>query len=192
MDEQEQKIKEMEAEIARLTRLVHYDPLTDIFNRRGFLEMTERLFHFVSYNSTTIERRTGLQIPFSIIFLDVDHFKQINDTYGHGAGDEALKTVAATLHSNIRSGDILGRMGGEEFAVALVAASSHSGGMIAEKLRHAIEAVQFIWEGKHVPLTASFGVAEYQGEASLLEVIDKADKAMYRAKEAGRNRVVVS
>lgn len=188
----EEQIKDMETELARLSHLVYYDELTGLFNRRGFLEEAERAFRLISYGNTSLERRTGFQIPFSIVFADIDNFKSINDTHGHAAGDEALKTVAQTLHRSLRTGDLLGRLGGEEFVIALIGADAERGARIAKKLCAALEGVSFTWEGTLIPLTASFGVAEYANEPTLLDVVGKADRAMYRAKEGGRNRVAIA
>lgn len=188
----EEQLLHMEQELARLNKLVHFDELTGLFNRRGFLEEAERIFHLVSYGDTSLERRTGFQIPFSIVFLDIDNFKNINDTYGHGAGDEALKVLADAMRHNLRTGDLFGRLGGEEFVVALLGASAKRAALIAEKLRSALEHRGFSWEGTSIVLTASFGVAEYENEPTLLELIAKADHAMYQAKQAGKNRIIVS
>jgi diguanylate cyclase (GGDEF)-like protein len=188
----EEQLRLMELELARLSKLVYHDELTALFNRRGFLEEAERVFHLISYGDTSLERRTGFQIPFSIVFLDIDNFKSINDTYGHDAGDAALKALADTMRTSLRAGDLFGRLGGEEFVVALIGASAKRAALIGEKLRAALERIQFSWEETPIPLTASFGVAEYDNEATLLELISKADRAMYQAKEAGKNRVVVS
>ena len=185
-------MKEMQTELARLTKLVYYDDLTGLLNRRGFNEEAGRAFPLVSYGTTNIERRVGFQIPFSVIFLDIDNFKALNDTHGHAAGDAALKVVADVLRIHLRTGDLYGRMGGEEFVAAIIGASAHHASTIAEKLRESLEQMQFEWEGVHIPLTASFGVAEYTTEQTLHGLIGKADRAMYQAKRAGKNRVVVS
>lgn len=187
-----EQIKKMQEELTRLTRLVYYDELTGLMNRRGFMEEAERVFHLVSYGSTSLERRTGFQIPFSVVFIDLDNFKSLNDTYGHSAGDEALKTVTNILRHSLRTGDLFGRLGGEEFVAAIIGASARRAMLIAEKLRLALEQMPFIWEGTHIPLTASFGVAEYTEEQTLQELIDKADRAMYQAKQQGKNRTVMS
>lgn len=175
-------IKKLEAELERLQRLVHYDELTEILNRRGFNEEAGKAFRAVSFGRTEIERRIGFQIPFSILFIDLDDFKILNDIRGHEAGDKALKKVAEILRLGLRASDIFGRWGGEEFVVALLGANVNAAKAVAEKLRRDIA---------EAGLSASVGVASYQKEKSLAELIDSADKAMYQAKKKGKNRVIV-
>lgn len=177
----EKDIKQLEKELARLQKLVFYDELTGIFNRRGFSEEAGKAFRAVSFSRIEIERRIGFQIPFSLLFIDLDDFKKINDTCGHEAGDKALKKVAQVLKTNLRSSDIFGRWGGEEFIVVLLGANANAAKNVAEKLRQDIEKTK---------LSASIGVVSYGKEKSLVKLIDFADKAMYRAKKKGKNRVV--
>lgn len=182
--------RKAEEELQRLRKLVYYDELTGIFNRRGFMEEAQHQFHLVSYGTTGIERRTGFQIPFSIVFFDIDDFKQVNDSYGHVTGDLALKTIALVLRMNLRDGDLYGRWGGEEFIVAMLGANKERAFIIADKIRIALSDFKFVVEGRRIPLTASFGSATYGEEKTLQELIERADKAMYRAKETGKNRVI--
>ncbi len=190
----EKDLKKMEEEIDRLRKLVYYDELTGLLNRRGFLHEAEREFNFVSNNTTTLERRTGFQIPFSVIFLDLDNFKNINDTYGHDVGDEALKVIGKILNEQLRAGDMPGRLGGEEFVITLVGANIERTKVIAEKLRVIIEAHELRSGDKKIPLTASFGVAEYleDKDNDVQALIKRADDAMYKAKQEGKNRIVVA
>ncbi|MCC6404941.1 MAG: GGDEF domain-containing protein [Candidatus Yanofskybacteria bacterium] len=188
----EDTIKQLEDEIERLRHLVYYDELTGLLNRRGFLHEAGAEFHLVSYGMSTVERRVGAQIPFAVVFCDLDDFKGINDTHGHAAGDRALKVAATTLQQSLRHGDVVARWGGEEFVVALVGAGAANAERIAEKLRKNIEQVQVVHDGTHIPLTGSFGVASYEHEESLEKVIERADRAMYASKSAGKNRVTTA
>ena len=181
----------LEEELDRLTKLVYYDELTEILNRRGFLQEAEKAFRRISFGQTPIERRIRTQIPFSIIFIDLDGFKEINDNYGHDAGDLALKSVAAVLKEQLRSGDIFARWGGEEFIVALLGSASESAKIAAEKLCRGIENNELIINGERLKMNASLGIKTYDDDKSLIDIINCADKAMYEAKKQGKNQVVV-
>jgi diguanylate cyclase (GGDEF)-like protein len=186
-----ENIVALENELARLTKLVYYDELTGILNRRGFLEEAEKQFRGISFGKTPLERRVGIQIPFSIVYIDLDDFKKINDSFGHDAGDLALQNVAVVLREQLRASDVFARWGGEEFVVALVGASAESARIAAEKIRQGIESREMKFEGKNFHVTASFGIKAYQKEKSLTGIIAAADKAMYSAKRLGKNRVVI-
>lgn len=188
---EKRNIEELMAELERLRKLVYFDELTGVLNRRGFQEEAGKIFQAVSLGRTELERRIQRQIPFSIVFLDIDDFKHINDRYGHAAGDVALRGVAMMTQKHLRSGDLIGRWGGEEFVIALVGAGKSIAKAVAEKLRSFISEVKLPLDGETVQLTASLGVVQYGGEDSLLEIINNADKAMYQAKQEGKNRVVV-
>ncbi len=157
------------------------DPLTGIYNRRVFKERIEMEFErFVRY-------KTG----FSLLFFDVDHFKQVNDTYGHEAGDRALKGIAQSTRSVLRKSDVFARFGGEEFVVILFETDIDHALVVAEKLRDLIENAEFMYEGRRVPITISIGVTESrESDADSESVIKRSDSLLYRAKELGRNRVV--
>ena len=188
----EDKIEALEEELKRLTKLVYHDELTGILNRRGFSKEAEEQFKGISLGDTLVERRTHNQIPYAVIFIDLDDFKKINDTYGHAIGDIALKTVSSVLAEQLRGGDVFGRWGGEEFVVGLLGASAELARHVAEKLRVAIErCVIKTEEGHSINLSASFGVKEHDNEKSVSEMLDSADDAMYEAKKNGKNRVVV-
>jgi diguanylate cyclase (GGDEF)-like protein len=183
-------LKKLLAEIKRLNFLAYYDELTKVYNRRGFLENTEKIFKAVVYRKKELERRIGYFVPLSIIFLDIDNFKKINDKYGHQIGDKALQKVSEVLKARLRESDIIGRLGGEEFVVALIGCDLNSAVKVAEDLRQKIEKIKINTKKGVLNLTASLGVVTYQNEKSLRELIDKADQAMYRAKKMGKNRVV--
>ncbi len=162
-------------------RLATTDALTRLANRRAFVGECER----------EMQRAARYSRPLCLALLDVDHFKAINDGFGHGVGDRVLEVVAETLRSAARAGDILGRWGGEEFTVLLHAADMSSAMVAAERLRAAIEALTITApDGRSVPVTASFGVAELRCNEAIEQLVDRADRHMYKAKSAGRNRVV--
>jgi diguanylate cyclase (GGDEF)-like protein len=165
-------------EESRLTATT--DVLTGLLNRRAFLEWAER----------ELRRAARYRDAFSCIMLDVDHFKQINDKHGHAAGDSVLGFVGAMLPKAVRSCDVVARWGGEEFVLALPSTPLQGAALVAERARHALEhAAVSIPSGAHVPVTASFGVAQLQPGENIDELIDRADRAMYAAKSGGRNRV---
>lgn len=158
------------------------DELTGAFNRHYLFERLEQELSFSRRQGTTI----------SLILLDLDHFKQVNDRFGHVAGDEVLRVVASRVKSSIRQEDVFGRYGGEEFA--LIARNDREGAKyLAERLMVRI-AVPVPWEGHLIEVTASAGVAVLRGyrEATSEALLAAADQQLYRAKSAGRNRVAVA
>lgn len=158
------------------------DTLTGAVTRRVFEK------HFARMREVT----GGKGLPISIILLDIDHFKSVNDRFGHRAGDEVLTSVAAACRGNLRDHDILGRLGGEEFGVAL-AGDKVSAALVAERLRSAIAALQFTFAGQPLQVTGSFGVAALgSGPTAIADAILAADAALYAAKTGGRNRVVTA
>lgn len=163
-------------------RLATVDALTGLRNRRAFVEATER----------EIARNERYGDPLTVILLDIDHFKHVNDTFGHAAGDLVLAAVGQTLGVTARTTDLCARFGGEEFVVALTATALDGGLLAAERLRAAVEAlVVHSADGVRIPVTASFGVALCRRGDSLDSLIDRADCAMYASKSAGRNRVTL-
>ncbi|MCX6080932.1 MAG: diguanylate cyclase [Chloroflexi bacterium] len=163
----------------RLNELAISDPLTGSYNRRYFYEMAH----------TYIEQAQRTARSLSILMLDLDHFKQINDTYGHVKGDLVLQKVVAACKSLVRPADIFSRFGGEEFVLAMPETSLRDALVIAERLRRVIEALKDDLSG--MSITASLGVADSGGDpgVSLDELLRRADEAMYASKHAGRNRV---
>ncbi|SFM40093.1 GGDEF domain-containing protein [Thermodesulforhabdus norvegica] len=158
------------------------DPLTGLYNMRSFFRALESEMH----------RTRRSRVPTSLIMLDLDHFKQINDTYGHIAGDYVLKSVADTLRNGVRAGDLPCRYGGEEFAVVLPGTSLSQAVGVAKRLKEAIEKLKCFYAGKEIPVTASFGVATYRGTTppEVTPFVDRADKCLMEAKQNGRNRIV--
>ncbi len=162
--------------MAEIREMATFDMLTRLLNRNS---MTERL-------EDEIARSERSGDPFSVIFLDIDDFKMINDRYGHAAGDRALKSIAELLVGNVRRTDAVGRWGGEEFLICLSRSSADEALAVAEKLRHAVDSYDFELP---VEVTCSFGVTAYRPEEGLDEFISRADHLLYQAKMGGKNRV---
>ncbi len=168
---------ELEAKNARLEEMAKLDPLTGLANRRMLAEGIEAVI-------------SGGEVaaPLSVLAIDVDHFKSYNDEFGHLAGDEVLRIVAATLRANTRSGDLVARYGGEEFIVLLPGVDAGVAEKIAEALRMAIESQD--WPNRRV--TASFGIGTAWNATGLTDIstlLNAADAALYQSKNSGRNRV---
>lgn len=165
---------------AELRRLATRDALTDIYNRRTFDELAGK----------TLARARRMGGSVALLVMDLDHFKEINDCYGHAAGDAALRLVAGTVAVGLRDQDVFARYGGEEFCVLLPDTEREQARQAAERVRRAIEDAGFAWNGEAARLTVSIGVAAQAGaELELEKLMQAADRAMYRAKETGRNRV---
>ncbi len=165
--------------LAQLKQQANTDPLTGLFNRRYFFARVRN----------ELKRYDRYGDRFSIILIDADHFKQVNDTHGHGAGDATLQAIAnASLHT-VRETDLVGRFGGEEFIVLLPHTDVAAAVTVAERIRRAMHTVAMQSEGA-VPVTLSLGVAEVGPRAATFDALLKAaDTALYAAKEAGRDRV---
>ncbi|MGB9177958.1 MAG: diguanylate cyclase [Pyrinomonadaceae bacterium] len=156
------------------------DPLTGLYNRRKFEEQME----------AEIARTRRYARPFCLIILDIDHFKRVNDTFGHAVGDDAIKQVARILKACARAGDTVARIGGEEFALLLPETEIEKARQVANRLRTAVAQMNIPFVGR---ATISLGVAEFPLCALTAELLYKAaDGALYEAKNAGRNRVVVA
>ena len=156
------------------------DELTGLNNLRAFREQADTMF--------TATRRHGL--PLCALLVDIDHFKQINDTHGHAAGDRVLQAVAQGLKKALREADLCGRLGGEEFAVLLAGTDLHAALQVAEKLRLAVQALVVAINDAVLHVTISVGVAEADAAcADITTLLAQADAAMYHAKANGRNRV---
>ena len=163
---------------AALQAMAETDPLTGVGNRRYFLKQAAQ----------AIQDAERSRSPLTVVLLDIDRFKEINDSHGHAIGDTALIVVADTCRQGIRAGDILARWGGEEFIVLLPSATLATGCVLAERLRASI--AEAVVDGVPREVTVSIGVAELScGLETLDDVISNADRRMYRAKGAGRNRV---
>jgi diguanylate cyclase (GGDEF)-like protein len=154
------------------------DPLTGMLNRRGFAEACSRV----------IEREAHAGRPVTVLIFDIDHFKSVNDRFGHPAGDELLKLFSTIVVNNLRISDLSGRIGGEEFA-ALLPCSLEEGVLAAERVREAFEASGIVCEEGPVDTTVSIGVAGGPAGTELEVLLASADTALYQAKRGGRNRV---
>lgn len=185
------RIKSLERKIAQLQSALVTDELTGILNRRGLMEMLEVMHNEVSYQLSHPEKRRNVIIKsFSIIFVDIDHFKDVNTQYGHDGGDTALTSVAQAIKHRLRGIDVVGRYGGEEIVVGLVGADAASATQIAEDLRSTIENLSLMTKTSKFSVTISCGVASLRAHDSLEQLIKRADKAVYEAKHSGRNKVV--
>ncbi|MGN6702371.1 MAG: GGDEF domain-containing protein, partial [Burkholderiaceae bacterium] len=156
------------------------DPLTGAYNRRYFFEAADKML--------AAQRRTDGAL--AVIMIDVDHFKEINDVYGHPAGDRVLQTMTAIARDVLRDTDLFARFGGEEFIVALPNTSVAEAAAVAERLRQRVAAQPCAFQGHSIDVRVSCGVAMHGAEnASIEDTIKRADVALYRAKSLGRNRV---
>jgi diguanylate cyclase (GGDEF)-like protein len=160
------------------------DGLTGLYNRRAFTELLGAAI-------ANEDRRPSGSL--GLVILDLDHFKKLNDTYGHPAGDAALRSLARLLDQHLRKGDQAARYGGEEFVVILPGSDAEHTFGAAERLRSALEKHRFVFEGARIPLSASLGVAIWPGDSREPEpLLAAADRALYAAKQAGRNRVIAA
>lgn len=179
------KLKELQDELrkknALLEELSRTDSLTGLLNRRFLMELLLAEFQKSSRYGT----------PLSLVMLDIDHFKRVNDTYGHITGDAAIKAVAQVLRREIRTCDLAARFGGEEFAVVLPQTDQEGALIAAERCRRAVEATAIVAGDQELHITASFGVATCPRAdlGTIEQLIGAADEALYRAKGTGRNRV---
>ncbi len=158
------------------------DELTGLANRRSFLARLDA--------EVVRSRRSGS--PLGIVLADLDDFKRVNDTYGHAAGDQALRSFAAIVHSNSRDVDLPVRLGGEEFAVLLPDTDLDGAAQLAERIRESLEATSIDYEGSSISLTASFGVSCFPATAAAEDLLTDADRRLYDAKRRGKNMVVSS
>jgi two-component system cell cycle response regulator len=166
----------------RLYESAMHDPLTGVYNRRYLDDHLQSEFAFAARHGTSL----------SLLLIDADHFKRVNDTWGHAAGDTALKALAGHLQRSVRHEDMIARFGGEEFAVLAREITVEGALAVAERIRHLVEATPVqLEDGQTVSITVSVGVVTMAGQrtfASADALLEAADEALYRAKEAGRNR----
>ena len=177
------KLQKVQAELGQARKQMELDSLTQLYNRAAL--------------DTQLERIVGLSMlsgsAASLFMIDIDHFKQVNDTYGHRAGDAVLQQFAERLVSIfLRKSDFLARYGGEEMAVLLQGDGAEVGQRIAERLLNTIRSKPFIYEGTEIPVTASIGLAELVPGEPVGSWIERADRALYQAKETGRDRVCLA
>ncbi len=184
LEKQTQEIQKLQEELSTTKEEANVDFLTKLPNRRSFTRALEDLFK--SYKT--------YHIPFSLVMLDIDNFKHINDTYGHDFGDKVLVEIGKILRTFLRAKDIPGRLGGEEFGIILPDVNIEQAYQIAERLRKAIEIRDLeVEKGKYINFTASMGIAEVNDSMeSIEELYKKADEALYKAKKNGKNQVQLS
>jgi diguanylate cyclase len=177
-----QRNRELGEAMEQIRELVNVDSLTGVYNRR-------RLFEVIHEESNRYSRSPG---SFSICLLDIDHFKLVNDTHGHQAGDAILQAVAKCVAGDLRTIDCFGRYGGEEFLMVLPQTPLDGANIKAERVRQKVASLKFPGIGDEFRVTVSIGVAEYHNDESTDDTLQRADKALYRAKDAGRNRVEIA
>ena len=178
LSEQNQQLSES---LQRIQQLASHDDLTGVLNRRAFMELL----------ATERTRALRTSHPFCVALIDIDHFKQVNDRFGHLTGDAVLKQFCGAATAGIRTSDRLARFGGEEFILLLVPVIGAEAGVIAtERVRQAVEAHDWNRIAPGLTLTMSAGVAEFNSSESIEGLIARADKALYAAKAAGRNRTI--
>jgi diguanylate cyclase (GGDEF)-like protein len=169
-------------EIVEVSRSARIDDLTELWNRRHFDDELRR----------TLDQTDRFGGSCALVLADVDHFKSVNDTYGHPAGDKVLKAIAQVMREAVRTTDISARIGGEELCVILQQTGMEGAVELAERLRTNIEAMPIRWQDRDIRVTASFGVATYEaggGATKRAQLFDATDRALYRAKGDGRNCV---
>jgi len=177
LDHAEQTLREQAVELEEYLSEARTDSLTQLPNRRAFDEELTRRF---------AEFRRGGQ-PLSVLIMDLDHFKQLNDTHGHTAGDRALEAVSACLAKTLREYDMVARFGGEEFAVVLPGTIGEDARRAAERARVAIDDLQLNCDDEPMRLSISYGLAESDGDEDATNLVSRADDALYASKHAGRN-----
>jgi len=169
--------------LERNKQLAIRDGLTGLYNRRAFDEALVQ----------AIAREDRRQGHLAVLLLDLDHFKKLNDTYGHQAGDAALRNAAAILQGHLRKGDLAARYGGEEFVVILPGTKEKGASKLADRVRQAIADAHLVFEGARISVTTSLGMAVWPGDGKDSEqILSAADQALYAAKQGGRNRVVAA
>jgi diguanylate cyclase (GGDEF)-like protein len=175
--------QELQSAQVELENLAKIDFLTGVNNKRNFFEI----------GNNEIQRAERFPYALTVLMFDIDHFKQVNDTHGHAAGDLVLTEIAEICKRNLRAVDVLGRLGGEEFAIILPDTNASSAEIVAEHLRSLIEESEIEFLTEKIKVTASFGIAAFNGADEQIEIIlERADAALYEAKRAGRNRVVIA
>ncbi|MCB1959050.1 MAG: diguanylate cyclase [Rhodocyclaceae bacterium] len=175
----EDRLAKLEAN-KQLAVMATTDSLTGIPNRAHFIEKAKHHLQLAARNGS----------PLTLLMMDLDHFKDINDAHGHQAGDAVLQAFAAFVRTLVRKSDVFGRVGGEEFCVVLQNTDEKGGAIFAERLRRGVEALRVPFNGQRIGVTVSIGLARLDGDDNFQSLFSKADQAMYRAKAQGRNRMM--
>ncbi|MCQ4323143.1 GGDEF domain-containing protein [Stutzerimonas stutzeri] len=166
----------------KLASMATTDSLTGLFNRRNMIELTEKILARHHRHPTNL----------TLMLMDIDHFKQVNDQYGHETGDRVLQAVSDLLRQSLREQDFIGRWGGEEFLAILPDTNFSHAGESAERIRTGVQALDIHSDGTSVRVTLSIGITQYRADELFSEAIARADHALYGCKAAGRNRVEVA
>ncbi|MGB1077140.1 MAG: GGDEF domain-containing protein [Bdellovibrionales bacterium] len=185
LDKSKMEMMALQQDLENVKREAATDSLTGLLNRKSFDESLEQISEASAKESK----------PFSLLMIDIDHFKKFNDTYGHQVGDQVLRLVASTLKKGVKGGDIVARYGGEEFGVILPNTPKESALKVAEHLRENVSSKDIINRGTGKVLgqiRLSVGVAESKKKEDLEDMIERADKALYKAKNMGRDQVIVA
>jgi len=183
LQEANQKIETQRQEVEKLTVDVNQDFLTGLLNRRA---LDQRLFEEMT-------RWNRGAAPFSIILFDIDHFKRVNDTYGHPAGDHVLREAGNLLSAGLREADAVGRHGGEELMIILPGTTAAQAEVVAERKRKALALARFRHGGRDIKVTVSAGLTQVvEGDQNITSIVTRTDNALYAAKDRGRNCVVVA
>jgi diguanylate cyclase len=177
LSQMEQETQELQVMLQENRAKLLYDALTGVYSRMAYDERIQQ----------ELARWTRYQTAFSYVILDIDHFKRINDTYGHNAGDKALKIVAQLMTTYVRQSDYVFRIGGEEFVLLLTSTTQDNASQLVEKMRAGIAASSFHFKGEPVNLTLSAGITETRDGDNFESIYERADKALYKAKNSGRN-----
>jgi len=159
------------------------DGLTKAFNKKYFTDRLESEFTFSARHAS----------PLALVLFDIDHFKKVNDTHGHQAGDHVLSEISKLLSAALRAEDVFARYGGEEFAVICRGNDEKQAQVVGERMRKAVEGYKFVYEGQHIPVTISVGICVLPNPAvkDANDIVSLADQALYKSKNGGRNRVTV-
>jgi len=180
VDDANKKVESLKQQMEKVKQEIIIDPLTRTYNRRAYDEkIKQEIMGFQRYSR-----------PTALAIIDIDHFKNVNDTYGHRTGDGVLRILSGVMKKEIREIDVLARYGGEEFALILPHTSYEQALDVAERIRRKVEDSRFTYKGKPFSVTISIGVGTLQAEDTLETYVERVDQALYRAKNSGRNRVV--
>lgn len=189
--EEEREIERLRQEVRRLKELAYKDELTGLYNRRGFREYSEKfLAELIAAKNFPGQRESVSIKNFSLLVFDIDNFKGVNDTYGHEAGDKALKLVGRVIRENTRDIDLASRWGGEEIVVGLVGANEEDAFRVADRIREVVAQSELRFDGKKIKFTISGGIASFGQGENLEDIFRFADLALYQAKKRGKNLIV--
>ena len=189
--ESEKEIKELLVEIERLKKIAYRDELTGLYNRYGLKDTLSKFIGEIRKLKDKENQRKSVFIKdIALIIFDIDNFKRLNDTYGHPAGDEALKLFSNIIEKNIRDIDLGTRWGGEEMVVALVGANEEDAFRVADRIRNDMEGTVLKFKEEEIKFTVSGGVCRFDENFDLEENLGDADKALYEAKDSGKNKII--